>query len=112
MISSRHPSIDFRIGGYNATRGTDLIVESESKGTHKVEWAEIVYTLANLFKWSHPTQSFHKIICWEIGNFDSAVKEENGHIPTLVPKIRGRYNLNIGTDTIEVYVLKEILYNK
>ena len=109
MISTKHPGIDFKIGGYNDRSGTDLIVEYESKGTEKIEWAELVYTLAHLFKWSHPSQSFHKIICWEIGNFSETVKEENGILPSLVNKVAGRYNLNFGKDTIDVYVLKEIL---
>jgi len=109
MISTNHPGIDFKIGGYNDRSGTDLIIESERKGSTIVEWAELVYTLANLFKWSHPSESFHKIICWEIGNFDGTVKEENGILPTLIEKVEGRYNLNFGKDTIEVYVLKEIL---
>lgn len=109
MISANHPGIDFRIGGYNDRYGTDLIVQSTRKGSNLTEWAELVFTLAHLFKWSHPSESFHKIICWEIGNFKGTVKEENGILPTLVEKMDGRYNLNFGKDTIEVYVLKEIL---
>ncbi|MFL5763898.1 MAG: ATP-binding protein [Bacteroidia bacterium] len=109
MISAGHPGIDFKIGGYNATYGTDLIIEKSTKGTKRIEWMEAVFSLDRLFKWSHPSQSFHGIICWEIGTFDDSVKEENGMLPMLIGKTKGRYNLNIGTDTLEVYVLKEIL---
>ena len=112
MVSAKHPDIDFKIGGYNANYGTDLIIEYKSKGIHKIEWAEAVYKLAKLFQWSHPSESYHKVICWEIGDFDNTVKEENGVLPTLHNKGKGRYNLNFGKDTVDVYVLKEILYDK
>lgn len=112
MVSSNHPEIDFKIGGYNASYGTDLLIEFKSKGSFKIEWAEAVYNLARLFKWSHPSESFHKVICWEIGDFENSVKEENGILPTIHKKFKGRYNLNYGKDTVDVYVLKEILYDK
>jgi len=112
MISSNHTGIDFKIGGYNANYGTDLLIEFKSKGSHKIEWAEAVYTLERLFQWSHPSESYHKVICWEIGNFENTVNEKKGITPNLNKKGKGRYNLNFGSDTVDLYVLKEILYDR
>ena len=131
MISTgkHEETIDFKIGGYDAYSGTDLLVERQSKGSKKIEWVEAVYTLDKLFKWDHPYKSYDKVICWEIGDIDKYLKEgyqsyedeidEGGNIvedvdkviPTFIKKTKGRYILNFASDTIEVYVLKEILYD-
>ncbi|MGA8848202.1 MAG: ATP-binding protein [Dehalococcoidia bacterium] len=109
MISSKHPSIDFRIGEYKTSEGTDLIVECTSKGIPSLNWAEIVGTLENLFAWSHPPEGIHKVICWELGRVQEKQAFTSGEEARLTKKRQGRYHLDIGTDTIEVYVLREIL---
>lgn len=108
MISSNHPGIDFRIGEYKTSYGTDLLVEYKHKGIPSYAWAEIVSTLENLFSWPHPPDGIHKVICWQLGNVKEKQKFTWGEA-TLTKKSTGRYNLNIGPDTIDVYVLREIL---
>jgi hypothetical protein len=109
MISSKHPGIDFRIGEYKTSVGTDLIVECASKGIPSLAWAEIVVTLENLFAWSHPPEGIHKVVCWELGKVQEKQAFTNGEEAKLTKKGNGRYHLDIGADTIEVYVLREIL---
>ena len=109
MISSKHPGIDFRIGEYKTSEGTDLIVECKSKGIPSLNWAEIVVTLENLFAWSHPPEGIHKVICWELGRVQEKQAFSGGEQARLTKKDRGRYHLDIGTDTVDVYVLREIL---
>jgi len=109
MISSKHPGIDFRVGEYKTSVGTDLIVECKSKGIPSLNWAEIVVTLENLFAWSHPPEGIHKVICWELGKVQEKQSFTSGEVAKLTKKGQGRYHLDIGTDTIEVYVLREIL---
>lgn len=109
MISSKHPGIDFRIGEYKTSMGTDLIVECVSKGISSLAWAEIVVTLENLFAWSHPPEGIHKVVCWELGKVQEKQAFTNGEEARLTKKGIGRYHLDIGVDTIEVYVLREIL---
>ena len=109
MISSKHPGIDFRIGEYKTYIGTDLIVECVSKGISSLAWVEIVATLENLFAWSHPPEGIHKVVCWELGKVQEKQPFTNGEEAKLTKKGQGRYHLDIGTDTIEVYVLREIL---
>jgi len=109
MISSKHPGIDFRIGEYKTSIGTDLIVECASKGIPSLAWAEIVATLENLFGWQHPPEGIHKVICWDLGKVQEKQSFTSGEKAKLTKKGQGRYHLDIGTDTIEVYVLREIL---
>jgi|GEM_PF-6327734 len=109
MISSKHPGIDFRIGEYKTSIGTDLIVECASKGIPSLAWAEIVATLENLFGWQHPPEGIHKVICWALGKVQEKQSFTSGEQAKLTKKGQGRYHLDIGTDTIEVYVLREIL---
>jgi hypothetical protein len=109
MISSKHPGIDFRIGEYKTSEGTDLIVECKSKGIPSLNWAEIVVTLENLFAWSHPPEGIHKVICWELGRVQEKQAFTGGEQARLTRKDKGRYHLDIGTDTVDVYVLREIL---
>lgn len=109
MISCRHPGIDFRIGEYKTSVGTDLIIECVSKGIPSLAWAEIVVTLENLFGWLHPPEGIHKVICWDLGKVQEKQSFTSGEEAKLTKKGQGRYHLDIGTDTIEVYVLREIL---
>lgn len=109
MISSKHPGIDFIIGEYKTSYGTDLLVEYQSKGITAHAWAEIVVTLENLFPWRHPHEGIHKVICWELGNVHETQRFREGKEAKLVKKGQGRYHLDVGTDSLEVYVLREIL---
>ena len=109
MISSKHPGIDFRIGEYNTSLGTDLLVELDSKGIRSQAWAELVVTLENLFAWSHPPDGIHKVICWDLGK----VREQNSFKDGKAARLRqlgnGRYSLELDGDSLEVYVLRQIL---
>jgi hypothetical protein len=109
MISSRHPGIDFRIGEYKTSYGTDLLVEYDNKGIPSFAWVEIVGTLENLFAWSHPPAGIHKVICWELGNIGEKQTFKDGKEAKLIKKGHGRYHLDVGVDSIEVYVLREII---
>ncbi len=109
MISSGHPGIEFRIGEYKTSQGTDLLVEYKNKGIPSFAWAEIVVTLENLFAWWHPPEGIHKVICWELGNVREKQSFRDGREAKLTKKGHGRYHLDIGKDSIEVYVLREIL---
>ncbi len=109
MISSKHPRIDFVIGEYKTSHGTDLLVEYKSKGIPLFAWVEIVSTLENLFTWSHPPERIHKVICWELGKIKEKITFGDGKEATVTKKGDGRYHLNIGGDSIEVYVLREII---
>jgi len=109
MISCRHSGIDFKIGEYKTSLGTDLLIECESKGIPSLAWAEIVVTLENLFGWLHPPEGIHKVICWDLGKVQEKQSFTSGEEAKLTKKGQGRYHLDIGTDTIEVYVLSEIL---
>jgi len=109
MISSKHPGIDFRIGEYKTYIGTDLIVECVSKGIPSLALVEIVATLEKLFAWRHPPEGIHKVVCWELGKVQEKQAFANGQEAKLTKKGHGRYHLDVGVDTIEVYVLREIL---
>jgi len=109
MISSKHPGIDFQIGEYKAYFGTDLLVEYKNKGILSFAWVEIVATLQKLFEWSHPPERIHKIVCWELGNVSESQTFRDGKEAKLIKKGQGRYHLDVGVDSIEVYVLREII---
>ena len=112
MISSGHPGIDFRIGEYKTSYGTDLLVAYKNKGIPSFAWAEIVVTLENLFAWSHPPEGIHKVICWELGNVQEKQTFGDGKEAKLTKKGHGRYHLDIHVDSIEVYVLREIIQDE
>ena len=110
MISSRHPGIDFVIGDYNTSRGVDMVVETTDKHIPSIKWAEIVYSLDNLFRWSHPPDGYHVVVCYELGGIKEKQKFEDGSEAHLVRKeVAGRYAMIVGSDTLDVYVLREIL---
>jgi len=109
MISSEHPGIDFVIGEYKSQKGVDLTVEYESKGIHNCAWVELVWTLEKLFKWYHPLEGIHKIVCWDLGNVAEKEKFNNGSEAILSKRSQGRYSLSIGDDNLDIYVLKEII---
>lgn len=109
MISSNHKGIDFKIGEYNAHLGTDLLVEYKDKGIQSFAWVEVVHKLENLYKWDHPPEGIHKIVCWELGKVKEEQEFKDGRKSMLREKSDGRYNLDVGPDTIDVYVLRELL---
>jgi len=111
MISSRHPGIDFVIGDYNTTHGVDMVVEILDKHIPSIKWAEIVYSLNNLFKWSHPPEGYHLVVCYQLGDIGEKERFPDGPEAKLVPKEeRGRYVMLVGGDSLEIYVLREMLY--
>ena len=110
MISSRHQGIDFIIGDYNTARGVDLIVEMIDKEMPSMKWAELVSSLDKLYAWSHPPEAYHIIICYQLGNVKEEQAFDDGSKGKLVSKDSpGRYALLVGSETIDVYVLREIL---
>ena len=109
MISSKHPGINFIIGEYNANIGTDLIVEYIDRAIPTLAWTELVFSLEKLFAWQHPPEGIQKVVCYELGKVKEVNKFENGTEARLSKLEKGRYSLNVGIDSIEVYVLKEII---
>lgn len=109
MISSGHPGIDFRVGEYKTSQGTDLVVQQNSKGIASLAWAEVVVTLENLFAWQHPPEGIHKVICWSLGKVKETQAFAGGKQAKLINRGAGRYHLDMEADSIEVYVLGEIL---
>lgn len=109
MISCEHTGIDFVIGEYQTSSGVDLVVECTDKGIPSLAWAEMVLTLENLYAWPHDLNGIHKVICWELGKVQEKQTLEDGREAKLTKKQAGRYHLDVGVDSIEVYVLREIL---
>lgn len=110
MISSKHPGIDFVIGDYNTSLGVDLIVEKTDKGIPTLKWVELVQSLGKLYEWSHPPSGYHAIVCYELGGVKEVQAFPDGEQSRLVPmQIPGRYALFVGSDSVDVYVLREIL---
>lgn len=110
MISSKHPGIDFVIGDYNTSLGVDLIVEKVDKGIPTLRWVELVRSLSKLYEWKHPPNGYHSIVCYELGGVKEIQSFQDGEQSKLVPmQTPGRYALLVGSDSIEVYVLREIL---
>ena len=110
MISSRHPGIDFFIGDYNTYRGVDMVIETTDRDIPSIKWAEIVFSLDNLFKWSHPPDGYHLVVCYQLGSIKEKQVFQDGSEARLVPKeVAGRYAMIVGGDTLDVYVLREIL---
>ena len=111
MVSSKHPGIDFVIGDYNTTVGVDMVVETSDKQVPTIKFAEIVFSLDNLFKWSHPPDGYHLVVCYQLGGVKEKEVFEGGVKAQLVPKEPcGRYAMLVGSDTLDVYVLSEILH--
>lgn len=110
MISSNHPGIDFTIGDYSTSRGVDLIVETMDKEIPSLKWVELVSSLEKLYRWSHPPEGYHIIVCYELGKVMEEQEFPDGTKSKLVSKeTPGRYALLVGSETIDVYVLREIL---
>ena len=110
MISNRHPAIDFLIGDYNTTRGVDLVVEQNDKGIQSLKWVELVSSLDKLFQWPHPPEGYHFVVCYQLGKVAERQKFNDGVEAKLVKTdIAGRYHLIIGSSSLPVYVLKELL---
>ena len=110
MISSNHPGIDFSIGDYNTTRGVDMVVETTDKQIPSIKWAEIVFSLDKLFKWNHPPEGYHLVVCYELGSIKEKQNFPDGSEARLVSKSTpGRYVMLVGSESLDVYVLREIL---
>jgi hypothetical protein len=110
MISSCHPGIDFTIGDYNTSLGVDLLVERHDKGFTSFWWVELVSTLDKLTQWSHHPEGYHAVVCYALGETHERQQLSDGRTAQLVKKDSpGRYTLLVGSDTLEVYVLREIL---
>lgn len=110
MISSGHSGIDFRIGDYNTAIGCDLLVEHDDKGFTSLKWAELVWRLDKLYEWPHHPDGYHIVVCYELGNTSEKQTLKDGTSTQLVKKgPPGRYSLLAGKDTLEVYVLREML---
>lgn len=110
MISSKHSSIDFTIGDYNTALGVDLLVERRDKGFVSYWWVELVSTLDKLVQWPHHPDGYHAVVCYALGNTPEKQVLSDGRTAQLVKKDSpGRYTLLVGSDTLEVYVLGEIL---
>lgn len=110
MISSKHPGVDFVIGDYNTAHGVDLIVEQNDKDITSLKWVELVSSLEKLYQWEHPPEGYHYIVCYQLGNVKETQAFPDGQIAKLIPKtVPGRYALIVGSDSIDVYVLREIL---
>lgn len=110
MISSKHAGIDFTIGDYNTTKGVDLIVETIDKEIPSLKWVELVFSLDRLYEWSHPPEGYHIIVCYQLGKVKEQQEFSDGTKGKLVSKeTPGRYALLVGSETIDVYVLREIL---
>lgn len=110
MISSKHLGINFVIGDYNTSHGVDLVIEQIDKDMPTLKWAELVSSLEKLFQWEHPPEGYHCIICYELGKVKEVQKFSDGQEARLVfTNVPGRYTLLVGSEHIDVYVLREIL---
>ena len=110
MISSNHPGVDFIIGDYNTNTGVDLLVEQVEKDIPAMKYVELVFSLDRLYQWSHPPQGYHIIVCFQQGAVKEVQKFPDGQEAKLLKKAaHGRYTLHVGSDAIDVYVLREIL---
>lgn len=109
MISSEHRGLDFTIGEYSCYSGTDLLIEFTDKGIPTLQWAEAVFTLGKLFAWPHPPAGIHRVICWDWGRVPASPKFTDGTEAKLRKKAPGRGSLDIGSDSLDVYVLRDML---
>jgi hypothetical protein len=95
---------------HNTTLGVDLIVEKSDKGIPSLKWVELVHSLSKLYEWPHPPKGYHAIVCYELGGVKEIQAFSDGEQSKLVPmQTPGRYALLVGSDSIDVYVLREIL---
>ena len=110
MITAGHPDIDFVIGEWNTTNGVDLIVEQTDKDMPTLKWAELVHSLDRLYQWPHPPEGYHCVICYQLGSVKEVQKFPDGQEAKLVPKtVKGKYTLLVGSESIDVYVLRDLL---
>jgi hypothetical protein len=110
MISAKHPALNFRIGDYNTTNGVDLIIEQVDKQMPMLKWAELVHSLERLYKWDHPPEGYHCVICYELGNVKEVQSFQDGQEARLIPKgSKGLYTLHVAGQSIDVYVLRDLL---
>ena len=87
-----------------------MVVEISDKQIPSIKWAEVVFSLDNLFKWSHPPDGYHIVVCYQIGGIKEKQRFPDGSEARLVPKdAAGRYAMLVGNDTLDVYVLREML---
>lgn len=108
LLSGSNKNIDFQIGEYNATQGTDAIIEYEDKGIRQTGWMEVVLSLDRLFAWTHDVDRIHKIVCWELGDLKPEYALPDGRVAKY-EKIGAKHVLHIDGETIPVYVLSEIV---
>jgi len=109
MISSHHPGIDFSIGDYNTHEGPDMLAFCTRKQIDKHYWVELVHHLVDLCAWSHPKEGIEMVVCWARGDVGEELQLHDGRKAKLHEKTPGRLSLDIGEDTLEVYVLSELL---
>jgi hypothetical protein len=83
-----------------------------NKGIPTLKWVELVQSLAKLYEWKHPPSGYHAIVCYELGGVKEVQSFQDGEQSKLVPmQAPGRYALLVGSDSIDVYVLREVLLN-
>lgn len=110
MISAKHPALNFHIGDYNTTNGVDLIIEQIDKQMPMLKWAELVHSLERLYKWPHPPEGYHCVICYELGNVKEVQVFPDGQEAKLIPKgAKGLYTLHVAGQSIDIYVLRDLL---
>lgn len=110
MISAKYPGLNFVIGDYNTTQGVDMIVEQIDKDIPSLKWVELVFSLDKLYEWPHPPEGYHCVVCYQLGNVKEVETFPDGQESKLVKKGQaGRYTLVVGAESIDVYVLREIL---
>jgi hypothetical protein len=108
LLSGSGKNLDFQIGEYNATQGTDAIIEYEDKGIRQTGWMEVVLSLDRLFAWTHDVDRIHKIVCWELGELKPEYKLPDGRVAKY-EKVGSKHILHVDGETIPVYVLSEIV---
>lgn len=108
MISAGVQGIDFTLGEYSAQRGTDAIIEYKDKGVPRTGWLELVFKLSNLFDWNHNLERIQKIVCWELGDIQTAYTLEDG-TKVRYEKSGKKHVIMHDTDSIPVYVLSDLL---
>ncbi len=89
-----------------------MVIEIKDTQIHSIKWAEIVFSLDNLFKWRHPPEGYRLVVCYELGGMKERQSFESGLEAKLISTdVSGRYALLIGSESLDVYVLREILQN-
>lgn len=108
LISAGNKAIDFKLGEYSATAGTDAIIEYEDKGMPRPGWMEAVKSLSNLFVWPHDLNRIHKVVCWDLGGIKPQHQLPDGSV-VKYEKTGKKHFLYYEGETIPVYVLSEII---